>query len=158
MSKRLPAVIILGIILFFTVSPAVMAHTVPAPLNTDNTTVFFGDPLIMDDSLISSIDSLASAMTSLSDAVIIIFRLLLALGILALAKWEKDIIFYIVAGLVTIYLALSWTSSFPELAVPVFGLGCYELARAVLMAVQGSKGRGFSRFRGIIDRIKGSIE
>ena len=84
-----------------------------------------------------------------------IAAVVLLLGLLALAAHQKDVIYYVVAGLVTCYIAIGWIADYPYIVVPIFALGVYMFFKAVLTSVGSTQSKGWSAFKGLLNRFKG---
>lgn len=110
-----------------------------------------------------TMEELAEEVSGLSDAIAslqfqvdfnLLFQILLVLGILYLSFKANDIFFYIVAGLITMFISVSWVQDYPNLSIPMFCLGGYHIFRAIIMAFQGGSSKGWSQFKSIWGKIR----
>lgn len=83
-----------------------------------------------------------------------LFQILLVLGILYLSLKANDIFFFIVAGLITMFISVSWVQDYPNLSIPMFCLGGYHIFKAIILAFQGGGSKGWSQFKSIWGKIR----
>jgi hypothetical protein len=97
----------------------------------------------------------------------LMFGVILVISMLFLALWRKDkeanvetsIVFLIVSGLVTLYIALSWIDAYQGIAIVFVGLAGFQLFEAVRMTmVAGGPSKGLSQFKGWLGKFKGKDE
>ncbi len=106
--------------------------------------------------LAGGMDALAAALISAKDALLLIFEVLLVLGVFVLAMWRKtDVIFTIVSGLVLGFAALSWVATYPQISVPLAGLGLYQVGQGILLAFGTKPAGGISILKAAINKVKG---
>jgi len=84
-------------------------------------------------------------------------EVLLIIGLLVIARWERDVIMYLIAGLVTCYIALGWMATYPGIAVAVVVLGTYCIFNGCLIALAGGSSTGLSVFKGWASKLKGAL-
>lgn len=81
---------------------------------------------------------------------------LLLIGLAFLAFTKKDMILYIVSGLITLSIGALWFDDYLLIAIAAVGLGVYQIILAVVEAVTaGGSSRGVSQFKGVFNAIKG---
>lgn len=99
----------------------------------------------------------AEAIEGLTGAIesIHIFELVMILSILAISTWKRDIIFYVVSGIVIMIMAITLIDSYTGIAVVLVCLSLYELYTGLIMALSGGQSRGLSQFRGLINKVRG---
>jgi hypothetical protein len=113
-----------------------------------------------------SINLLSTSLSGLDFSIDfdLIFGLFIVLGMFTIALWRKDkepnvessIMFLIVCGLVTIYIALTWIDDYQGVALAMSALGGYQLFEAVRLGiVAGGPSKGMSQFKGWYGKIRG---
>ena len=98
-------------------------------------------------------------MALLNDAVsaiALLTLLLLLIWVNVMAFWRQDMILFIVSGIITILIGVQWIDDYAGVSIALWGLGIYQLLKAVLLAlVSEQPTRGWSQFRGIYARMRG---
>lgn len=156
MLKALYIVLLLTVILI----GGLASHAAPV-LATDNVTLTDNTTMLItltSEDLAGVADGmtvLAASLNNTSDVLLLIFEVLVVLGILVFSLWKKEVILYVIAGLVTLFAALSWVRDLPEIAIPLIGLGLYQLLNAILSAVGTNPATGSSHVKAIVGKLKG---
>lgn len=105
-----------------------------------------------------SILSLTVAFQTFTLSIGDILMALLLIGIAFLSFTRKDMIIYIVSGLITLAIGALWFDDYLLIAIAVMGLGLYQIILAVIEAVTaGGSSRGFSQFKGAYNALKGAF-
>jgi len=75
--------------------------------------------------------------------------------IVYLAFWQKDMIVFLVSGIIVITLSASWVADYTGAVIALWALAVYQILRAVLMAIESNgPSRGWSQFRGLFYKVK----
>lgn len=83
--------------------------------------------------------------------------LILAIGVTALAFWQKDMILFIVSGIVMILVGGQWIDDYAGVTIVLWGLGVYQLLKALILALEiGGPAKGWSQFKGFYQKIRGT--
>lgn len=83
-------------------------------------------------------------------------EVILFLGILGLAFWQKDMILFLISGIITILIGVLWIDDYAGVSVALWGLGTYQILKGLLMALVSDKpSRGLSQFKGLWHRARG---
>lgn len=75
-----------------------------------------------------------------------IFEAFLLLGMLSLTLWKRELFLYVVTGLLTLTISLTWFNDYPLVSLCLIGLACFLLFEAVRLAFfkksrnEGTKG------------------
>ena len=106
-----------------------------------------------------SIDSLSDVFGLISSAIgsigiHMIFEILLVLGLLFIAIRTGDLFLYIVSGIITMFISISWVQSYPNLSIPMFCLGGYFIFKAIILSFEGGASKGWSQFKSIWGKIR----
>lgn len=98
---------------------------------------------------------LSNLVSALGDITWPVFEVVLVIGLLFLALWRQKILLYMVSGLVTLFIGLSWVSEYAGVAIAMLFLAAYEMLEGLLMALASDKpARGWSQFRGLWNKVK----
>jgi len=82
-------------------------------------------------------------------------EVLLLIGILILAFWQKDMIIWLISGLVTIFLSVLWIDDYTGVVIAFWCLGVYQLLKAAMMALEvGGPARGLSQFKAMWQKAR----
>jgi len=99
--------------------------------------------------LLSNLAIIAAATKMLAEIIFV-------LGILAVAFWQKDMIFWIISGIITILISTEWIDSYPGPVVALWALGVYQVLKGLLMALVSDKpSQGLSQFKELWRRALG---
>lgn len=82
-------------------------------------------------------------------------EIFLVLGLLVLALWRRDVVFYVVSGVATFFIGMMWVDSYTGVSIATLFLAGYQLFSGIVLALTSDKpGRGWSQFRGIYNQIR----
>lgn len=112
----------------------------------DNLTLAFQSFVNSFDTYNTTMSSLVSAINNLPFAMF--FELLLLLGILAIAFWQKELIFWMLSGVITLVIGMLWVSDYPGVAVMMWFLSGYEVVRGFMGLIKNlGPSKGYSQFK-----------
>lgn len=106
----------------------------------------------------TSFDTFTSIMLLFVAALQIVklFEVILLLGVLGLMIWWRDMIGYIIAALILIFIGAQWIADYPGVSITLFGLSAYMFLKAVVIALTaGGSSRGWSQFKAIWAKVRG---
>ncbi len=87
--------------------------------------------------------------------LISVVEILILFGFLFLAFWVRDMILYIITGVISIIVGARWMDEMPGISVMLFGLAVYLLILGLLMPFQSSSpAKGLSHFKALWERAK----
>lgn len=102
-----------------------------------------------------SMGEIADSLNTLSGMGWIAINAFLLIGLLALALWKRDMLWFMASGLVALFIGLSWIDANTGVAMAIIGIGTFQLLEALILAVaSGGAGKGWSQFKGIYNNIK----
>lgn len=113
------------------------------------------------------IGALVAALTPIASTVDVngilemIFLAFLMFGIGVIAFWQKDheyaLFIYIVAGFITLFVALSLIDDYTGISISLIGLACLYWFLAVISANEGGgPARGWQQIKGWFNNVRGS--
>ena len=101
----------------------------------------------------TSLDSLTAIMNTVGQLG---FGAFLVIGLLGLALWKRDIIWYSASGLAALIIGIGWIGEYTGIAFAVIGIATFQLLEAVILGASSGRGaKGISQFKGITNTIKG---
>ena len=102
-------------------------------------------------------------VAQIADAVMVIaglagqlFEILLVLGLVAIAFWRGEMLFYFISGVITLFIGLSWLDNYAGVSMALCFLAAYELFKGLMLALTSDKpSGGTSVFKSLFHKIKG---
>lgn len=101
-------------------------------------------------------DSVALGFADIADAIQFVGLLVMVIFMLAFALWQRDVVYFTAAGIVTFIIALSWVDDYPAVSIVISTLGMYLIFEALRLALSmGGPSQGAGQFRGMINKVRG---
>lgn len=79
----------------------------------------------------------------------------IVIAMLFLVLWRGDIMLYFIAGLITFFIAITWSSRYTGVSYCFCVLSSYEMLQGLILAISTDvPARGISQFKGIINKVR----
>jgi len=101
--------------------------------------------------------AIENAMADLASALKFLAGAIFVIGILVLALWKEKMTLYFTASIVTFTMGLTWAEDYDGVTLALMILTVYLGLQGMILALDlysQDKGGGWSRFRGIYNKVK----
>jgi hypothetical protein len=109
--------------------------------------------------LSDALESLSTALTLIGGYIEYGIGVFFVLAIFAIAVWRRELVTYMISGLLAFFISLMWLDDYLVISLIVMFLAVYQWFEALVLAMSsGGPSKGISQFKGVIDTFRGWFE
>jgi hypothetical protein len=102
-----------------------------------------------------ALESLSTAFTTIGGYIEYGIGVFFILTIFAIAVWRRDLVTYMISGLLAFFIAVMWLDDYLVISLVVMFLAVYQWFESLVIAMSsGGTAKGISQFKGVIDTFK----